>query len=282
MAIAAKKQISRTSKPFDRPSTSFRSSFQDEDELELVLDELKIADEKIVLDDHGKACYYLPGDEHNEATRFIVNLFSQWANKVKGIAGENTNVRLGPRLPGAPPPRKRRKPKTRLPDVAIWGRSKCDLFPDGRVKTPMRASPGIAQPKVHPHVVIQVSVFNDEDYEVDAVNDLSSRAVAGQGTQPRLSVLIKERRADPLQSVQAAGFDIYYLPNGTYFQDAQSGINNARHVVYNHGGPDVVVTITEGDLGGFHLSLWQSFKDYILGGGTDFEISMAELWSCMY
>jgi hypothetical protein len=58
-------------------------------------------------------------------------------------------------------------------------------------------SPEIAQP-VHLHVVIQVSVFNDHDYEVDAINDLVTRAVAGQGDPPKLGVMIKHRAAVPV------------------------------------------------------------------------------------
>lgn len=74
-------------------------------------------------------------------------------------------------------------------------------------------------------MVIQVSNFNDEDYEVDAINDLTTCAIAGQGTQPRLGVLIKVREADPPGA--QAGFDIYYLPNGTYMSDALNGTNGA-------------------------------------------------------
>jgi len=258
---------------------------KNEDQLEAALDaalkNLKLSDEPIVLGDDGKAYYYMSGDQHNEATGLIARNFTLWAQGLKGIARENINVKLGPRLPGAPPPRKRRKPepKTRLPDVAFWGRSKCELKDGGKVSKPQRVNPASAQPIVHPHVVIQVSNFNDEDYEVDAINDLTNRAVAGQGTQPRLGVLIKVREADP-PGVQA-GFDIYYLPNGTYMSDALNGTNGARHVVYNHTGPDVLVTITEEDLGGINLSCWQSIKDFLLGGSRDFKLSMAELYGVM-
>lgn len=255
--------------------------FQDDNGLQAALEELNISDEPIVLGDDGKPCYYMPGDNHNSATAQIVKNFYDWANKVKGVAAENTNIRLGPRLPGAPPPRKKRKPKTRLPDVALWGRSKCVLRSDGRVSHPMSASTTSTQPKVHPHVVIQVSVFNDEDYEIDAINDLSTRAIDGQGSKPDLSVLIKEREADPAQCVQA-GFDIYYLPKGTYLEDALNGTNQARHVIYYHGGPDVLVTISEADLGGINLSLWQSLKDYFQGGSRDFQISMKELYGAVF
>jgi hypothetical protein len=95
------------------------------------------------------------------------------------------------------------------------------------------------QPKVHPHVVIQVSDFIDEDYEVDAIRDLATRAVAvGQGDPPNLAVLIKHRRAAAATDVKA-GFDIYYLPGGTFLDDALNGTSGARHVVYNHSDPDV-------------------------------------------
>ena len=245
---------------------------KNEDELEAALEaalkNLKLSDERIVLGDDGKAYYYMPGDEHNEATRLIVRKFCLWARDVKGIAGQNTNVKLGPRLAGAPPPRKRRKPKTRLPDIALWGQSKCELDNDGKVLGVLRVSSASTQPDVFPHVDIQVGMFNDEDYEVDAINDLATRAVAGQGEQPRLGVLIKLREANP-PGVQA-GFDIYYLPNGTYMMDALNGTNGARHAVYNHTGPDVLVTITEADLGGLNLSFWQSIKDFLLGGSKDF------------
>ena len=267
--------------PLDLADLLADKVFQDEDDLDATLLELKIADEPICLDDEGKACYYMPGEEYSSARGQIAQNFSDWANKLKGVARENTNIHLGPRLAGAPPPRKRRRPKKRLPDVSIWGRSKCALREDGRVLCPLSASTSSTQPKVHPHVVIQISVFNDEDYEIDAINDLATRAIAGQGPQPGLSILIKERRADPAQGVQA-GFDIYRLPNGTYFEDAVNGSNGASHSVYNHGGPDVFVTITEADLGGINLSLWQTFKDYLQGGSRNFEISMAELYQVMF
>ena len=125
-------------------------------------------------------------------------------------------------------------------------------------------------------MVIQVSNFNDEDYEVDAINDLTTRAVSGQGTQPRLGVLIKVREAGS-PNVQPC-FDIYYLPNGTHMSDALNGTNGARHVVYNHTGPNFLVTISEADRGGIDLSFWQSIKDFLLGGGRDFQLSMAELY----
>jgi hypothetical protein len=128
-------------------------------------------------------------------------------------------------------------------------------------------------------VVIQISIFNDEDYEVDAINDLATRAVAGQGTPPNLGLLIKQREA--ASGVQA-GFDIYYLPAGTFLGDTLNGTNGARHVVYNHGGPDVLVTITEQDLGGIKLTLWQSIKDFLLGGNKDFELSMAQLYGLLF
>ena len=75
------------------------------------------------------------------------------------------------------------------------GESKCELKEKGDIHLPMRASPASPQPKVHPHVVVQISMLNDEDYEIDAINDLATRAVAGQGAQPYSAVLIKHRGA---------------------------------------------------------------------------------------
>jgi hypothetical protein len=253
--------------------------FVNEDDLEAALEELKTSDEPIVLGDDRKAYYYMPGDVHNTATSHIAKKFYSWSHDMKGYAQENTNVKLGPRLAGAPPPRKRLKPKKRLPDVALWGRSKCELDDNGKISKPLRVSPANPHPVVHPHVVIQISIFNDEDYEVDAINDLVTRAVAGQGTPPNLGLLIKQREAAP--GVQA-GFDIYYLPAGTFLGDTLNGTNGARHVVYNHGGPDVLVTITEQDLGGIKLTLWQSIKDFLLGGNKDFELSMAQLYGLLF
>ena len=265
--------------PEDMEEVIANRVFENEDKLESTLEELKIADEPIVLGDDGKAYYYMPGDAHNAATGHIVNNFYDWSHGVKGYAQENTNVRLGPRLAGAPPARKRQKPAKRLPDVALWGRSKCELKDNGKISKPLRVSPNNPQPVVHPHVVIQVSIFNDEDYEVDAINDLATRAVAGQGTQPNLGVLIKHR--ETTFGVQE-GFDIYYLPAGTFWEDALNGTNGARHVVYNHGGPDVLVTITEQNLGGIELPLWQSIKEFLLRGRKDFELSMAELYRTLF
>ncbi|CAB9531181.1 expressed unknown protein [Seminavis robusta] len=254
--------------------------FRDEDELEKHLRELKIADEAIVLCEDGKACYHMPGEEHNTGTGYIARKFNSWARDMKGFAQENTNIKLRPRLPGAPPPLKRQRPKKRLPDVALWGRTKCYFDNDGRIRGAMRATPASAQPKVHPHVVIQLSVFDDEDYEVDAINDLATRAIPGQGTPPNLGILIKSREANG-PGIQA-GFDIYYLPAGTFFDDAVNGTNDASHVVYNYGGPDVVVTITEANLGGVDLSVWESIMNFLTGRGNDFELSMADLYEVTF
>jgi hypothetical protein len=51
---------------------------------------------------------------------------------------------------------------------------------------------------------------------VDAINDLANHAVAGQGTQPNLAVLIKLREKGRLGA--QAGFDIYYLPAGSFLE----------------------------------------------------------------
>ena len=265
--------------PEDLEEAIGKRVFVNEDDFEAALEELKISDEPIVLGDDRKAYYYIPGDAHNAATSYITKKFYSWSHDMKGYAQENTNVKLGPRLAGAPPPRKRLKPKTRLPDVALWGRSKCELDDNGAISKPLRVSPANPQPVVHPHVVIQISIFNDEDYEVDAINDLATRAVTGQGTPPNLGVLLKHRKAAP--GVQA-GFDIYYLPAGTFWGDALNGTNGARHVMYNHGGPDVLVTIAEQDLGGIKLTLWQSIKDFLLGGKKDFDLSMAQLYGLLF
>lgn len=262
--------------------------FATEEEFEAALQELKIEDEQLVLGEDGRAYHYMPGDEHNAATKLIVRRFHLWACFVKGTAGENTNIRLGPSLPGAPPARKRRKPKTRLPDVALWGRSKCEVDEEtGQSTKPLRVFPTAAQPVVHPHVVIQVSVFNDEDYEIDAINDLATRAAAGQGAKPNLGVLVKVR-IDPITD-EPAGCDICYLPAGVYWSDAVNGTNGAKHVVYNRNGPDVLVTITQEDLGGINLSMWQSFKNVLKNylnngnsGSRDFQLSMAELFGALY
>jgi len=131
-------------------------------------------------------------------------------------------------------------------------------------------------------VVVQVSNFNDVDYEVDAIHDLATRAVAGQGAQPNLAVWIKHRKGGAPGVRVQAGFDIYYLPVGTFMEDALNETNGARHVVYNHGDPDVLLTITDEDLGGIELTWLQSIKVFLLGGGKDFELSMAELYSKMY
>lgn len=165
--------------------------------------------------------------------------FLDWSNKLKGVAGSGyTNVEVGPSKPGAPRPHKKLKRKKRLPDVALWGRSRCTLDNYGNVKYPQRVSQAVAHLSVHPHVVIQVSNFDDEDYEIDAINDLANRAAAWQGDPPTLAVLIKVRKTG-FASVQPR-FDIYYLPEGTYMDDALAGDKGARHVVYNHNGPDVL------------------------------------------
>jgi len=137
-------------------------------------------------------------------------------------------------------------------------------------------------------VVIQVSVFDDEDYEVDAINDIATRANPVEGDPPKLAVLIKERKANANARIQA-GFDIYYLPAGTRFDDAIpaavlpiGATNQAYHVVYNHGGPEVVLTITEKDLGGIDLGVWESIKNFLTGSGNNFEVSMSQLYYLMF
>ena len=92
-------------------------------------------------------------------------------------------------------------------------------------------------------------------------------------------MLRKHRETAP--GVQV-GCDIYYLPAGTFLGDALNGNDGARHVVYNHGGSDVLVTITEQDPGGIKLTLWQTIKDFLLGGKKDFELSMAQLYGLMF
>ena len=80
-----------------------------------------------------------------------------------------------------------------------------------------------------------------------------------------------------------AGFDIYYLPAGPFLENAVNGTKGAKHVVYSHGGPDVLVTVTEQDLGGVKLTLWQSIKHFLLvDRSKDFELSMAELYGIMF
>lgn len=127
-------------------------------------------------------------------------------------------------------------------------------------------------------MVIQVSIFNDEDYEIDAINDLATHAADGQGEKPKLGVLIKIREADARRNVKP-GFDIYYLPAGAYWTDALPGTNGAKKDVYNHGEDDVMVTITEEDLGGITLGFRKSARRFFQGGGRgDFKLSMAELY----
>jgi hypothetical protein len=43
-----------------------------------------------------------------------------------------------------------------------------------------------------------------------------------------------------------------------------NGTKGAKHVVYNHGGSDVLMTVTEQDLEGIKLTLWQSIKHFLL------------------
>lgn len=68
------------------------------------------------------------------------------------------------------------------------------------------------QQVVHLHVVVQISIFDDE-YKVNAINDFVTCAVAGQEAPPDLGVLIKLREV--ALGIEA-GFDVYYLPAGTF------------------------------------------------------------------
>ena len=114
-------------------------------------------------------------------------------------------------------------------------------------------------PKVHPNVVVQICIGNDEDYEVDAINDMMNRASAAQGSPPIRGILIKSRVADANHGVQA-GWDVYSIPHGATFQDAVNNANHANHVVYNYGGADIDLVITEADLGGFEFDLWGEIR----------------------
>ena len=49
--------------------------FKYDDDFEAALEELKIADEPIILGDDGKAYSNIPGDKHNEATAYIAQKF---------------------------------------------------------------------------------------------------------------------------------------------------------------------------------------------------------------
>ena len=68
-------------------------------------------------------------------------------------------------------------------------RSKRELEDNGDyVSGALRVSTANPQPVVHPHVVmLQVSIFNDEDYEIDSIHDLANRVAAGQGHHPILT-----------------------------------------------------------------------------------------------
>ena len=78
-------------------------------------------------------------------------------------------------------------------------------------------------------------------------------------------------------------FDIYYLPAGVYWSDAVNGTNGAKHDVYTRNGQDVRVTITEEDLGGIDLTIWQSVKLFFYGGsGKNFQLSMEKLFQTLY
>jgi hypothetical protein len=274
--------------PEDLPEVLDNSVFENDNYFEVALVELKIADFPLVLGDNGKVCYYNPHEylEHKAARNFIVNKFLNWA-LFKGQGCRK--FQLYPRTTtgwSTPTHKLGRKTKTRLPDVSFWGRSKCELESgDGGARNPLKVLlVDDPQPvEVHPHVVIQVDIsFDDEDcYEVDAINDLANHAVAGRETQPNLAVLIKlhEKGRPGAQ----AGFDIYYLPTGTFLENALNGTKRAKHVVYNHGGSDALMTVTEQDLGGIKLTLWQSIKDYLLGDSSkDFKLSTAELYGIVF
>ena len=93
--------------------------FESEEELDTELKQHRLSDLPIILDDDGKAQFYIPGGIHNELTGSLAQKFTEWANKKKGCARVNTNVPLGPRPAGSPAPRKKMKRSKRLPDVAI-------------------------------------------------------------------------------------------------------------------------------------------------------------------
>jgi hypothetical protein len=59
--------------------------FENDNDFEATLVELKIADFPLVLGDDGKACYYNPHEycEHNAARNYIVNKFHNWANSLR-------------------------------------------------------------------------------------------------------------------------------------------------------------------------------------------------------
>ena len=62
-----------------------------------------------------------------------------------------------------------------------------------------------------------------------------------------------------------------------------NGTNGANHAVYNNGGADVVVTITDtNDLVEIDLGVWESVMNFLTGCGNNFELSMAKLYDVMF
>ena len=137
----------------------------------------------------------------------------------------------------------------------------------------------VAVEEVHPHVVVQISIGNHEDYDVDAINDIMNHADAAQRSARNRGILIKCRAADATNGMQP-GWDVYSIPRGATFQDAVNNTNQAHHVVYNYGGADVDLVITEADLGGFKFDFWGTVRNFFARSNrnTNFSISLAELY----
>lgn len=233
-------------------------TFDFQDELEAELVKRGFPDLPVVIDPKSrKARLRLTAGAHDKVTNRCTRLFNKkWGDDAWGVAVDgSTNVFIQA-LPN-------HKETRRKPDIAFWGRDKCELV-DGLLEPKDLASP----PKIHattdqtervnPGVVFRFSWGNAKGYEIDAIDDLMNKAVVSytphqpNNEAPKLGFLLKVRfkggKRDRNGRRILRCLDVYRIPHGATYEDAKANRKEASHSVYAPGGQDVVMGVTAQDL----------------------------------
>lgn len=175
----------------------------------------------------------------------------------------------------------------RKPDIAFWGKDKCELTPRALLKPKNLANP----PKMHatreqkdrvnPDAVFQFSWGNAKGYAEQVIDDLMNRAVSSytphqpNNEAPKLGFLVKlrfKKKCTHNERKILSKVDVYRIPRGATFEDAKANRKGASHHVYAPGGQDVVMEITARDLGiGGHQG----------APGTPYKISAEEIFESL-
>ena len=233
-------------------------TFDFQDELKAEMVKRGFPDLPVVIDPKSrKARLRMTSGAHDKVTNRYTRLFNKkWGDDVWGVAVDgSTNVFIQA-LPN-------RKETRRKPDIAFWGRDKCELV-DGLLEPKDLANPPKIYAtteqteRVNPDVVFQFSWGNSEGYEIDAIDDLMNKAVVSytpyqpNNEAPKLGFLLKVRfkgkKRDCYGRKILQCLDVYRIPHGATYEDAKANRKGASHAVYAPGGQDVVMGITAQDL----------------------------------